>query len=365
MNPSNKTEFFGARLAKITLLNFAVALALGFAFWFFQKNAGQKALSEELIGSLIHATIYGMMFGLLMPYLGERLTNLRVPWNWMFIIASLLIIAAASTLLIGLLLLKLGYLSFSQFREEYFFKSFGVFLIALIIGLVIFAYENFRDHIQATNLRLREQQLEKEQALKLATEAKLASLESKLHPHFLFNTLNSISALISEDPLLADQMVQRLASLLRASLDACEKSSVTLDEEIKLVTNYLEIEKARFRERLNFSIVVEPEIRFQPIPPLTLQPIVENSVKFAVSPMETGGEIRITARRENGNMILEVWDDGQGFAEEMIPNGHGLDNLQSRLAALFGASANLSIGFQNSGSSVKVSLPLKGSSEMK
>jgi sensor histidine kinase YesM len=365
MNPPEKTGNFGARLAKITLLNFAVALSLGFAFWFFQKNAAQKALPEELISSLIHASIYGVMFGLLMPYIGERLTNLRVPWNWIFIVSSLLIIAASSTLLIELLLLKLGFLTFPQFLEEYFFKSFGVFLIALIIGLGIYAYENFRDRIQATNLQLREHELEKEQAFKLATEARLASLESRLHPHFLFNTLNSISALISEDPLLADLMVQRLASLLRASLDACEKSILTLDEEIKLVTNYLEIEKARFRERLKFSINVEPEIMFQPVPPLILQPIVENSVKFAVSPMEAGGEIKITARRENGNMILEVCDDGQGFNEEMIPSGHGLDNLQSRLVALFGGNANLSVYSQNGGTSVKISLPLKSFPEKK
>jgi sensor histidine kinase YesM len=363
MKQQDKSGIPRARFLKIACLNLTVGVALGLAFWFFQKSTGQKSLSEELLVSFIHAAIYGLMFGLSVPYLGERLSNLRAPWNWLVIIISILIIAAASTLLIELSLIQLGYLSVVDFREEYFFKSFSVFSIALIIGLGVYAYENFRDHVQATNLQLREKELEKEQALKLATEARLASLESKLHPHFLFNTLNSISALISEDPLLADQMVQRLASLLRASLDACEKSSVTLEEEIKMVTNYLEIERARFHERLRFSIDAGPEIMFLQIPPLILQPIVENSVKFAVSPKPEGGEIKISAWRKNGEIILEVWDDGSGFTPEIIPSGHGLDNLQSRLVVLFEDRAKLSFGSQNGGTSVRVSLPLNGFQE--
>ena len=356
------TKPFGTRLMQIVWLNFAVAVALGFAFWTVQTKGSYLTLSDEIIASLIHSSIYGLTFGLAMPYLSERLTIIRSPWNWTAIIASLLFVAFISTLLVELCLSELGYLTNESFRQEYIFKSLGVFFIALVIGLSIHLYEIFRDRIQATNLQLRTQELEKERALKLVSEARLASLESRLHPHFLFNTLNSISALISEDPLLADKMVQRLSSLLRTSLDACEQNSMSLDEEIKLVTNYLEIEKVRFRERLRYSIDVQPEIMSFLVPPLTLQPIVENSVKFVVSPRPEGGEIKISARIQTDEMIIEVWDNGDGFTLDSVPRGHGLDNLQSRLAVLFGEKASLSVDLQD-GTTVSVSIPRNGFQE--
>lgn len=354
------TKPFSARLMQIVWLNFAIALTLAFAFWTVQTKGSYLTLSDEIITSLIHSVIYGLTFGLAMPYLSERLTMIRAPWNWAAIIASLLSLAFASTLLVELCLSAVGYSSVGSFRQEYVFKSLGVFFIALVIGLSIHLYEIFRDRIQATNLQLRTQELEKERALKLVSQARLASLESKLHPHFLFNTLNSISALISEDPLLADKMVQRLSSLLRTSLDACEQNSMSLDEEINLVTNYLEIEKVRFRERLRYSIDVKPEIISFQVPPLILQPIVENSVKFAVSPKPEGGEIKISARLRRDEMIIEVWDDGDGFELDTVPRGHGLDNLQSRLAVLFGEKASLSVNSDGGGTSVFVSIPRNG-----
>lgn len=356
----SKIRPFRIPLLHIIWLNLAIALALAFAFWTAQTKGSYLTFSDEIITSGIHSAIYGLMFGLAMPYLSERLIIIRVPWNWAAIIVSLLLNAFLSTLLVELCLSGLGYLTVENFRQEYVFKSLGVFFIALVIGLSIHLYEIFRDHLQATNLQLRTQELEKERALKLVSEARLASLESKLHPHFLFNTLNSISALISEDPLLADKMVQRLSSLLRTSLDACGQNSMSLDEEINLAISYLEIEKVRFRERLKYSIDAKPEIMSFQVPPLTLQPIIENSVKFAVSPRPEGGEIKISARLQRDEMIIEVWDNGDGFTLDSVPQGHGLDNLQSRLAVLFGEKASLSVDSQNGGTSVLVSIPRNG-----
>jgi LytS/YehU family sensor histidine kinase len=249
-------------------------------------------------------------------------------------------------------------MSIQQVREEFIFKSSGAFLIALVIGFGIYVYESYRDHVKTVNLQIRTHQLEKERALKQASEARLASLESKLHPHFLFNTLNSISALISEDPALADKMVQRLASLLRNSLDACEQESVSLADEIRLVTDYLEIEKTRFRERLTYKIEVTPQISASRVPPMILLPVVENSVKFAVATALAGGTIRISARRFGRQLLFEVRDNGPGFASDMLPAGHGLDNLQSRLTALYGDTANLSVRSGVGETVVAVTMPI-------
>jgi sensor histidine kinase YesM len=352
-----KARSFGARLLRLVGLNIFIALVMALILARAGVENSQHGLLSQLAGSAIHSLIYGLMFGLLMPYLAERLAIMRPPWNWAGILGALAVIAVVGSLFVQLSLLAAGLLNRAAFWPEFGYKTATVFVIALVIGLSIHTYERIREQMQATNLQLRTQELEKERALKLVTAARLASLESRLHPHFLFNTLNSISALILEDPPLAEQMVQRLATLLRTSLDACEQTCVPLREEIKLATHYLEIEKARFRERLSYSVDVGPELESLRVPPLTLQPLVENSVKFAVLPRPTGGMIKISARRRSGHLALEVWDDGPGFQLAALPAGHGLDNLQARLAAQFGDQAQLLINSAAAHTAVTVLLP--------
>lgn len=361
MSTRTKTIPLGTRLVRLVALNTFVALALGLILFWSEAQNNQQTLRAQLTISLIHSNIYGLLFGLMMPYIAERLAATRPTWNWAGILFSLGLIAAVSSLMAQAALLGFGFVSRESFWPEFGYKTSAVFVIALVIGLSVHTYEKIRDRMQATTLQLRTQELEKERALKLASEARLASLESRLHPHFLFNTLNSISALILEDPVLAEKMVQRLAALLRTSLDACEQNHVPLREELKLVTDYLEIERARFRERLSYSIDVEPSLQSLPVPPLTLQPLVENSVKYAISPRTTGGVIRISARLQNTTLALEVWDDGPGFNSEMIPYGHGIDNLRARLLTLLGNGTELSVDSMNAGTSVTVYLPLNGS----
>jgi sensor histidine kinase YesM len=349
------------RLLRLVGLNTSVALALGLILFWSESQNNQQTLRTQLAISLIHSTIYGLLFGLMMPYAAERLGMMRQPWRWTSITLALLLLAAVSSLMVQAALLSAGFVRRESFWPEFGYKTAVVFVIALVIGLSVHTYEKIRDRMQATTLQLRTQELEKERALKLVSEARLASLESRLHPHFLFNTLNSISALILEDPVLAEQMVQRLATLLRTSLDTCEQNYVPLREELKLVADYLEIERARFRERLSYSIDVEPGLHLLPVPPLTLQPLVENSVKFAVSPRTKGGVIRISARLRETTLALEVWDDGPGFNGEMIPYGHGIDNLRARLTTMLGNGTELIVGSTNAGTSVTVYLPLNGS----
>ena len=184
-------------------------------------------------------------------------------------------------------------------------------------------------------------------------QARLSSLESRLRPHFLFNTLNSIMALIPEDPSAAERVTEQLATLLRYSLDATDQSTVRLEQELKVATDYLEIEKTRFGERLGYTIDVPEALRQVEVPPFSLQTLVENSVKYG------GGEIRVSAKNGNGRLLLCVWDSGDGFPDKPnLPAGHGLRNLRERLDALWGPNATLEFPRDEAGTTVQISLPV-------
>jgi LytS/YehU family sensor histidine kinase len=241
-----------------------------------------------------------------------------------------------------------------SFVAEAVFASFGFFpwsrywlrfwgdlqyaiVITIIIGVVMSLYESMRYRLQ----------------YELA-QARLSSLESRLHPHFLFNTLNSILALIPENPVAAEHMTERLAALLRFSLDSTDRRTVSLEQELKIATDYLEIEKTRFSSRLNYSLDVPQHLMRSEVPPFSVQTLVENSVKHG------GGEIRISALSDNGRLILKVWDSGRGFQkQESFPAGHGLSNLRSRLAVLWGSRATLEFQREDSGTTVRISLPVR------
>lgn len=147
-------------------------------------------------------------------------------------------------------------------------------------------------------------------------------------------------------------MTERLAALFRFSLDSTHRSTVRLEHELKITTDYLEIEKTRFGSRLQYSVDVPPDLMQAEVPPFSLQTLVENSVKYG------GSSIHLSAQNGNGRLVLNVWDSGSGFPEgKALPAGHGLYNLQARLVALWGSNATLDFPRENPGTTVRISLP--------
>jgi LytS/YehU family sensor histidine kinase len=230
-------------------------------------------------------------------------------------------------------------------------------IISILIGVSISFYERLRGKLEATTEELREKELAADRARQLATEARLSSLESRIHPHFLFNTLNSISSLIQEDPAQAEKLVERLAALLRFSLDSNQQRTVPLEREMKITRDYLEIERVRFGDRLRYAIDVPPSLGPAEVPPLAVQTLVENSVKHAIAPRREGGEVRVAARRVGQHLCVEVADDGPGFARDALVAGHGLDTLHARLLALYDDRAALDITTRDGYTVVSISLP--------
>ncbi len=193
------------------------------------------------------------------------------------------------------------------------------------------------------------------------TKANLQSLKAQLQPHFLFNTLHSISALMLTDPAAADKMMSRLSDLLRMSLEDGSGQITTLNREIEFVNCYLEIEKVRFGDKLNVKIDVAPETLDAQVPHLLLQPLVENAVRHGIAKMTSGGEICVTSRHDGQFLYLSVRDNGPGFSDlgKSRPNGGlGLRATQERLQTLYGEHQSLQIkSVQTSGAEVSVQIP--------
>ncbi len=226
---------------------------------------------------------------------------------------------------------------------------FGM-VITLTFGLSMDFYQHLRSRLDFATL-------EEERVRKLAAEARLSSLEARIHPHFLFNTLNSISSLIPTDPKRAEDVLGKLAALLRFSLNANQTGLAPLGQEIQFVRDYLEIERTRFGSRLRYSIAVPAEMENIRIPPLSMGTLVENSIKHVIAQRPAGGEVRVSAKVEDGRVILDVSDDGPGFALDSVPLGHGLDNLTARLALLFGAGARLELAPDGKYFTMRISFP--------
>ncbi len=213
---------------------------------------------------------------------------------------------------------------------------FGAYVPILLVAHVVSYYHRFRER------ELRAAQLEGQ-----LTKAHLHMLKSQLQPHFLFNTLHSISALMLTDVIAADRMMTLLSDLLRMSLEQNGTQLTTLSREIEFLGVYLEIEKTRFEDRMRVGIEIAPECVDAQVPHLLLQPLVENAVRHGIAKLSAGGEIRIVARVEAGGLQMWIRDNGPGLAEvrgEKAKSGLGLRVTRERLRALYGDEQRCEIG---------------------
>ncbi|HYM12407.1 MAG TPA: histidine kinase, partial [Bryobacterales bacterium] len=298
--PQSRASSVSRSVGYVLGANLAVAVAVVLALMLLFGEAKLLELRETLIVALIYSNCIGTLAWLLLPRLMGRCARYNPLASWPLYLFALLALGTIGALLSSAVFFVSGILPPGPNWQNYYVNGRLALLVTLIVGLGVRLYESMRRRLEAATLELRTRELEKERALKHATAARLASLESRIHPHFLFNTLNSISTLIPEDPQRAERLVERLASLLRFSLDSGGGGLVPLRQELKIVTDYLEIEKARFGGRLSYSIEAPDELGSLEVPPLSLQTLVENSVKYAIAPRPSGGRIRVAARSDGG-----------------------------------------------------------------
>lgn len=234
------------------------------------------------------------------------------------------------------------------FLERSWWEGFlTIFIISGIFAAGASAYERVRDRLLAAGESLKQKEMSEQELLRLKTEAELQALQAQINPHFLFNTLNSIASLIQSSPDKAEEAVIMLSKMFRMTLRHSSKadSAPALRDSIDQVKIYLELEKLRFSDRLNYTIDVDEKMLGMPMPSLLIQPLVENSVKHGISPKLEGGNIEILGRCKEYYCEIIVRDDGVGKSAsiETQGEGHGLTSIRERLSLFYGENFNMTI----------------------
>jgi two-component system, LytTR family, sensor kinase len=274
-----------------------LVLWLGGRFAIQKKNAWYF-IPLHIVFGVLFAVVYVQIFVRLLPLIGYR-SNPRMTTNVML----------------------------ARFHSD-------LLTYAVLVGLrhAVDYYRKYKDReLKATQLEAR------------LAQAQLQVLKMQLQPHFLFNTLHAISALVHKDVEAADRMITRLSEFLRLTLDSVGTQEIALKGELESLDKYLEIEQVRFGDRLKVHRSVDPETLDLLVPSLILQPLVENAVRHSIAPRAAGGRVEIRAHRIDRKLVLEVEDDGPGLPNTALTEGVGLANTRARLEQLYGASQTMEL----------------------
>ena len=334
--------------------------ALGLVFWLIaitlspvhNRNA-EYFVWNQIVAQAIGYTIHGLfeLGGLL--GVDRRARNL----GWIATTAYYSLVSTAGVVLgFGLVALVVDpALFFNWLRNPRMVATmaFSSVLISIILSVILY----LRARRERAEADLEREKLRNERAEREAVLANLRALQAQIEPHFLFNTLANVTSLIDPDPARARHMLESFVRFLRSSLAATRTESTTLGAEAELIAAYLEVLQVRMGGRLRYSVQVPPELASFTLPPMLLQPVVENAIRHGLEPKMEGGEVAMSARREGDRVVVEIADSGVGFAPT-TRGGIGLSNLRERLRLLFGERAALEIGeTAGSGARVRVTLP--------
>ena len=315
---------------------FWILQSIGWGGYFFLRTLSGFAnnLGWILLVHTLLLTVTGYSLTLLMGSFFRRVIKMKPIWTLVLSLAAVIIASVAFSII--------ETWSVATFLRTDFKPEGVAYLGALPIGFSLLAAWAALYYGINYFLLLEDQIRWRERLESQASSAQLAMLRYQLNPHFLFNTLNSISTLVLlKQTERANAMLARLSSFLRYTLANEPTANVTLAQEVETLKLYLEIEKMRFEDRLRPHFRVEPETIGARLPSLLLQPLIENAIKYAVTPAENGADIWITAVREGQAVRIEVADNGNGEGTEIAASpstGVGLANIRDRLTQAYGAA---------------------------
>jgi len=314
---------------------FWILQSIGWSGYFFLRSLSGFANSMGWM-FLVHTlllTATGYSLTLLMASLYRRLIRMKPVWTLVLSLTTVVLASATFSII--------ETWSYATFLKPEFRPAGVQYLGAIILEFAILAAWTALYYGINYFLLLEEEIRQREKLEGQASTAQLAMLRYQLNPHFLFNTLNSISTLVLlKQTERANAMLARLSSFLRYTLVNEPAGKVTLAQEVETLKLYLEIEKMRFEDRLRPHFRIEPETIGARLPSLLLQPLIENAIKYAVTPAENGADIWITAAREGQAVRIEVADNGNGDGDiaASLSTGVGLANIRDRLSQAYGAA---------------------------
>jgi hypothetical protein len=335
----------------LQFLGWGAIFSLGLLSEYFEKGKVEndtvfKALS--LLFFVVFCTNLYRLLLLKLKWLNKTIGKV-IPWA---ILVSIIVAVIIKSFNIGFSYLFEDDFVFDSGLFKNFLGGVLIYFILLKIWLVVyFSYHYFdKSRVQEVkNLQLESSQKESE----------LSNLKNQLNPHFMFNAMNSIRALVDEDPILAKQSITQLSNLLRNTLQIGKKRLITVTEEIKIVNDYLALEKIRFEERLNYTEEIKPITEKALVPPLIIQTFVENAIKHGISKKAAGGLVAIFVSKVENAVCIEVHNDGKYIESSKPDVGIGLQNAKKRLHILYGDKASISIGNYNEKVVSKIIIPFQ------
>ena len=329
-----------------TLLGLATATRIKLSYGYAgNPMAWRNALAIAYCDWYVWAALFPLML-----WLTRRLV--LEPENWLRRLALLLPLSVLLALLKMITEFSLRRLIAPNYARRFaiFEISNATFTYWAIVGL-IYAFDYYRKY--------REHQLKASQLATQLAQAQLQALKMQLQPHFLFNTLHAISALMHRDVEAADRMLARLSDLLRLSLENAGAQEVTLRQELEFLERYLEIEQTRFGDRLQVRLEIAPETLDARVPNLILQPLVENAIRHGIAVRAAAGLIEVRATQLNGELQLQVCDDGPGLPAQ-LKEGVGLANTRARLQQMYGTAQRFELRNGSAdGLTVSLTLPFR------
>jgi len=335
-----ENKYFNKSFGKINLIYGLVGLGIGLLISVFESVVNNKLRSpRDIISNLIFSAIITLCITNSI-YLFSCFWQSKKKPEWHFIL-----IFYGCNILGTLIGIELSYLAIALIFQVPFhfldhFNNYRFsFVVVMIVGTVIYFYRLQ----QATMIaRLHEKELDLVKVKQLITQAELQTLQSKINPHFLYNSLNSIASLIHEDADKAEDMTLKLSKLFRYSINSSQDNMATIIEEMEIVNTYLAIEKVRFGDRLSFTDDVAEEIKNNQIPRFLIQPLVENALKHGLNDMASNGVLKISIKKDGDNIAIAITDNGKPFPTE-LNMGYGLQSTYDKLALLYGENYQVQI----------------------
>jgi two-component system sensor histidine kinase AlgZ len=321
-------------------------------FWSLPLAAIPRAIAGNYVPFLFIPAAMHLLYRFVMPSLHGLFRVQRLP-AWVALNAG----ATAVTAVTVALLIRPIMVLFSKKEPQALGFAVQCVIITWAFILPALIVQGLRDRAHEAERRLAEER-------QAALRAQIEAIQSRTNPHFLFNAMNTVANLIHEDPKLAERTLERLADILRYALRQSRLEEVPLEQEVAMLEDYLEVQRARFGDRLRYAIEIEPGLKAAKLPPFLLQPLVENAVLHGIAERPGGGAVRLVVKRRGGRVELRVDDDGPGpGASTRRGTGTSLDDLRRRLTLLYGDASHFATRANELGGfTVEIGIPAPGAS---